>query len=192
MVTRFLRWFLTFFYLNFLIDEKEIKIEVGEEEPVLPMVEKLRSITTAIDDLPESIIGAGVYDRQLLNTIAVKFSNCQHIETCLNIFTKALGDQLDDPIGYQYIQDRDATFENLGVRTVMLAYFQSHQLEGNKPLRETLNFITTEVEKLISLYTHIVNHPDIDNMYTQYLDRRLDILVRELGRYVDGIKNIGT
>lgn len=193
MVTRFINWFLLFFYINFLHDDESInKTEIVEVEEYTPVtVVSLQSIIESISTIPQEIRSAGVYDRCLLGNIAVKFTNCQHIETCLNTFVKTMGDQLNDPLTNQYIQDREVTFAGMGIRSVMVAYFQTHGVEGNKPLEKTLNFIETEVKEIIDLYYRMVDNPDIDSMYMQYLDRRLETLCRELQRYIDGIKYIG-
>lgn len=193
MVTRFINWFLLFFYINFLRDEQsDIKAEVTEDKEDIPVtVTLLQEILGSIGTIPVTVREAGVYDRCLLENITVKFTNCQHIETCLNTFKKSMGDQLNDPLTNHYIQDREVTFAGMGIRSVMLAYFQTHKVEGNKSLMDTLNFIEKEVKEIIDLYYRMVDNPDIDSMYMQYLDRRLEMLCRELQRYIDGIKTIG-
>lgn len=188
MMIRFLNWFLVFIYVHFIVDDKKIETT---PEPVLPMVEELRTILAGIATVPDVVKSADVYDRLLLNTIQVKFNDVQHIYSTLSIFKKALGDQLDEPTKYHYIDPRDTNIESSGIRDAIVAYFQTHPSNGNQPLNLTLNFIKQEVEDLIQLYIQITKIPDIEDITLQYLDRRLHVLVKELNRYVDGIANIG-
>jgi hypothetical protein len=188
MMIRFLDWFLVFIYIHFIMDDVEVK---SEPEPIPPMVEELRTILVGIANIPDAVKNADVYDRLLLNTIQIKFNNVQHIRSTLLIFKKALGDQIDEPTIYHYIDGRDVFFESLGIRETMIAYFQSCSGGGNEPIQQTLNFISKEVEDLIQLYIQITKTPDIEDIIVQYFDRRLNVLVRELARYVDGIANIG-
>ena len=188
MMIRFLNWFLVFIYTHFIMDDQKIEIA---PEPVLPMVEELRTILVGIANIPDTVKGVGVYDRLLLNTIQVKFNDVQHIYSTLTIYKKALGDQIDEPTKYHYIDPRDINLESSGIREFIVAYFQTYPSVGNQPLDITLNFISKEVENLIHLYVQITKNPDIDDIIVQYFDRRLLVLVKELRRYVDGIANIG-
>lgn len=186
MLTRFLIWI--FLWIQRLTSNSNSGAVIRDIPETLQRLEKIKA---TIDTTPSNIKEIDRFDDFLFNRMESKFKDVGHIFNALDVFHRALGEQILDPSVSKPIEDDRIELGKIGNKTVMLAYFQT-QNGRDITLRETYPLIQKYVSDLIQLYTLLNYHPDIDEEYLPYLDRRINPLLRELERYTETIKTLGT
>lgn len=186
MLIRFLIWI--FIWIQRVTADSKSGVVIQEIPETLQRLERIKA---TIDSTPIEVKEVGSFNDFLFNQIESKFKDVGHIFNCLHVFRTAIGEQIIDPSVSKPIEDDCIELGKIGFKTVMLAYFQT-QNGRDVTLKETYNTFDNYITEIIQLYTLLIYHPDIDDEYLPYLDRRINPLIRELERYTEDIKTLGT
>lgn len=189
MVARFILWV----YLFILELREDIygtnttAVAVVDKPEILKTFDQLKSL---INDTPQPIKGIGYIDDFLFNHIETKFNNVGHVLEGLSTIRLSLGDQINDPVIAKPIEDDSIVLSDKGYKAVQLAFFQTHN-GRDVAMKDSYHFIEKELDVISILLEQIHTHPDVDEYYLPYLERRLSPFLRELNKVLSDIKNIG-
>lgn len=185
MITRFLVWMC-------LLIQRVITRPTGNivNQEVPETLQRLEKIKARIVSTPEEVKGVDSFNKILFSELETKFKDVGQLFDCLHTFKTALGEQILDPAVSKPIEADCIEFSRRGYKTIMLAYFQT-QNGRDVPLKVAYPALEKYVSELIQLYTLLIYHPDIDEEYLPYLDRRINPLLKELEIYTESIYTLG-
>jgi hypothetical protein len=136
-------------------------------------------VVSQINTLPYEVSHANRYHPTLYRTISSPFSDFEQIQANIDILNEELTKKLLDPL-QEYPFDRFISLSDTTNTSKTLARFQ-----GTYEIKDSVSLIKKCTKKTMVLYTQLENHPDIDEYYIAYIDRRTLLFFKAVLQYIE-------
>lgn len=124
-----------------------------------------------------------------------KFRSNKQVFDGLDKISKIFDNQLKDAHSVNYLEDRDIVLDQVNVITDSFGSFFVRDLSLDHDEYITFKAVVLglilKLERVVSLYGEVNNHPIIDVTVKEYFDRKLEIFSEELSHYVSNLLEHG-